>query len=215
MSNLRALKKRLPLLLLFLSANLPLVSCGSIMGASSSGEAPSSSSSLPRDSSAGEKRAVLYFSCTSNTQGIADKIAANLGCFELRILPKDPYTAADLNYSDSGCRANREQNDPSARPAIENAIDISSYSTVFLGYPIWWGTLPKIIDTLCDTYDFSGQTIIPFCTSGSSGIETSVAALKALEPEATVLSGRRFAASSAQADVDAWITSLALPKESS
>jgi flavodoxin len=212
MSNLRVLKKRLPLLLLFLSASLPLVSCGSITGASSLGKTPSSSSSPSRDSSAGEKGAVLYFSCTNSTKGIADKIAAKFGCFELRILPKDPYTAADLNYSDSSCRANKEQNDPSARPAIENAIDISSYSTVFLGYPIWWGTLPKIIYTLCDTLDFSGRTIIPFCTSGSSGIEASVSALKTLEPEATVLSGRRFASSSTQADVDAWIKTLVLAK---
>lgn len=207
MKDFKEIRKRLSLPGWVCSVCLLLISC--------SGGTSASSGAFLSSSSSREKTVVLYFSCTNNTKGIADKISANLACFEIRIIPKDAYTSADLDYNDNGCRANSEQNDPNSRPAIENAMDISPYSTVFLGYPIWWGTLPKIIDTLCDTYDFSGQTIIPFCTSGSSGIETSVAALKALEPEATILSGRRFAASSTQADVDAWITSLALPKESS
>jgi flavodoxin len=206
-------------------ASLPLLSSIACFLLASCGEASavssplsSSETSLPKMPSSSLTStgvgsiAVLYFSCSGNTQGIADKISANLGCSEIRILPKIPYTAADLNYNDNSCRANSEQNDPNARPEIENAIDMLSYSTVFLGYPIWWGTLPKIIDTLCDTSDFSGCTIIPFCTSGSSGIETSVSALKALEPQATVLPGRRFASSSTQADVDAWISGLSLPK---
>lgn len=209
MSVLKTLRRLLLLLVPSVFACFPLASCGSLEAASSLEEAPSSSL---LDSSTDEKRAVLYFSCTANTQGIADKISANLGCSEMRIIPKDPYTSADLNYNDNRCRANSEQNDPNARPAIENAIEVSPYSTLFLGYPIWWGTLPKIIYTLCDTSDFSGRTIIPFCTSGSSGIETSVSALKALEPKARILPGRRFATSSTQADVDAWITSLALPE---
>jgi flavodoxin len=202
--------------LFVVSACLFLASCGEVTSASSARAPVSSASSISPVSSGspassmGVKYEVIYFSCTGNTKGIADKIAANLACQETQIVPKVPYTAADLNYSDSTCRANQEQNDANARPEIENSIDVASYSTIFLGYPIWWGTLPRIIYTLCDTYDFSEKTIVPFCTSGSSGIETSVSALKVLEPNANILSGRRFASSSSQADVDSWINSLSL-----
>lgn len=210
MNEHQRIRKNGFVVVLTLFSSLFLVSCG---GGENFSSLLSVASSLETSiSSSDGKSAVLYFSCTSNTQAIADKITANLACFEVRIVPKEAYTAADLDYRNSTCRANKEQNDPTARPAIENTIDISPYSTFFLGYPIWWGTLPKIIDTLCDTYDFSGRTIIPFCTSVSSGIETSVVTLKALEPEATILSGRRFSASATQSDVDSWIAGLGLVK---
>ena len=81
------------------------------------------------------------------------------------------YSSNDLNYSNSICRANREMNDSAARPAIDGeAVDLSDYDTVVLGYPIWWGTMPRIINTFLDTYDLFGKTVLPFCTSGSSGV---------------------------------------------
>jgi flavodoxin len=210
----QTLAKRKSFYVLFFVTCLLTTSCGdgSNVSPSSLESAKADSSSMVSSSASDGRTTVLYFSCTSNTKGIADKISANLGCLELRIVPKEVYTSADLNYNDANCRANREQSDPAARPAIANAIDVTPRSTFFLGYPIWWGTLPRIIETLCDTYDFSGCTIVPFCTSGSSGIETSVTALKSLEPEAVVFPGRRFASSSTQADVDAWLASLNLPK---
>jgi flavodoxin len=199
-------KKIRNLFLFVFSACFLLSSCGSKIDKSSSSISPSVSLASPSMPST----AVIYFSCTNNTKKIADMISENLSASAIRIVPKDPYTSADLDYSDSSCRADREQNDPDARPAIANTLPVSSYSVIFLGYPIWWGTLPKIIYTLCDTYDFSKRTLIPFCTSGSSGIETSISALKSLEPDADFLPGRRFSSSASQAEVDSWIKSLSL-----
>lgn len=151
-----------------------------------------------------------YFSCTNNTEGIAEKISSSTSSILFEILPTIPYTSADLNYNDQNSRANKEQNDPNARPEIKNDVDLTQYSTIFLGYPIRWGRLPKIIYTFLDSYDFANKTIIPFATSGSSGISTSVNEIKSLEPLANVLEGRRFPASSSQEDVDSRIKSLNL-----
>ena len=96
---------------------------------------------------------VLCFSATGTTEIIAQRIAKEANCDIIQIIPKEKYKSEDLNYN-SDCRANREQNDPKARPEIDNEIDITKYDTIYLGYPIWWGTNPKIILTLLDTYDF-------------------------------------------------------------
>ncbi len=90
------------------------------------------------------------------------------------IIPQEPYTLADLNWLSKKSRSSVEMNDPSARPVIaENDLDISSYDTVIIGYPIWWGLAPRIIETFLESHDFSGKRIIPFCTSGGSGIGRS------------------------------------------
>ena len=129
---------------------------------------------------AGSKVLGAYFSCTGNPKAVAEKIAALTGGDLYEITPADPYTANDLNYNNSGCRANREMNDPAARPAIGSAaIDISRYDTVVIGYPIWWGTMPRIINTFLDTYDLLGKTVLPFCTSGSSSVSKSASDIKA------------------------------------
>ena len=99
------------------------------------------------------KSLVVYFSCTGNTKSVAEKIAQLKGADLYEIVPEIPYTDEDLNYNNDNCRANREMNDPSARPAIDsNAVEISAYDTVYIGYPIWWGTMPRIINTFLDTY---------------------------------------------------------------
>ena len=140
------------------------------------------------------KSVVLYFSATGNTKDIAEKIADLSNSDIIEIIPKEKYTSKDLNYN-SDCRANDEQNDPKSRPEIENDIDISKYDTIYLGYPIWWGTNPRIILTLIDKYDFTGKTIIPFCTSGSSGISTSVNELRNYNSKLTIKDGKRFSSS--------------------
>ncbi len=134
---------------------------------------------------------VIFFSATGTTKKIANRIASESNSDIIEIIPKEKYTSSDLNYN-SDCRANREQNDDSSRPKIKNTIDISKYDTIYLGYPIWWGTNPRIIYTLLDTYDFTGKTIIPFCTSGSSGIGQSVADLRKYNKNLTILDGKRF-----------------------
>lgn len=100
------------------------------------------------------KALVVYFSCTGNTKAVAEKIAQLTGADLYEIVPEIPYTAEDLNYNNDSCRANREMDDSSARPAIgSDAVEISAYDTVYIGYPIWWGTMPRIINTFLDTYD--------------------------------------------------------------
>lgn len=151
---------------------------------------------------------VIYFSCTNNTKNIALKIASYLDCDIEEIIPLNPYTNEDINYNSNNSRANIEQNDDNARPEIQNTFDFTNIDTIFLGYPIWWGKLPKIIYTFLDTYDFTNDTIVPFCTSGSTGITTSVSEIKKLEPNANVLDGRRFEVNSNNDVIKKYIDSL-------
>lgn len=140
------------------------------------------------------KSVVLYFSATGTTKSIANRIAQKSNSDIIEIIPKEKYKSEDLDYN-SDCRANKEQKDSKARPEIENKIDITKYDTIYLGYPIWWGTNPKIILTLLDTYDFTGKTIIPFCTSGSSDINASVNDLRNYNSSLTIKDGKRFSTS--------------------
>ena len=154
---------------------------------------------------------VVYFSCTNTTKGIAERITAVTSGTIFRIEPEDPYTSADLDYNNSSSRANREQNDPSARPAIANTLEgLENYDVVFLGYPIWWGDAPKIISTFLDSYDLSGKTIVPFCTSHSSGIGSSDTDLHPLEPQAVWKDGRRFGGNESEEVIREWIEGLGL-----
>ena len=154
---------------------------------------------------------VAYFSCTGNTERIAGYIAGSLAASTYRITPEVPYTDADLNYGDSDSRTTLEQNDPDARPAISGRVeDMDAYDVIFLGYPIWWGQAPKILYTFVESYDLSGKTIVPFCTSGSSGIGSSVADLSRSAPDAVWLEGRRFAGSTDSGTVADWVRGLDL-----
>ncbi len=149
---------------------------------------------------------IVYFSCSNNTEAIAYKIQNNLQSNIFEIIPLDPYTEEDLNYNDDSCRANQEQNDDNCRPQISNPIvDFNQYNSFFIGYPIWWGKLPKIMYTFFETYDFSDKNIIPFCTSGGSGITTSVNEIKQLEPNSNVDNGKRFSSSNSQETINQWL----------
>lgn len=151
---------------------------------------------------------IVYFSATGNTEELAYKIVDVTGSDIYEIVPEDPYTSEDLNYSDDSCRANQEMNDPDARPAIAGGIDnIDEYSTIILGYPIWWGPMPRIINTFLDTYDLSGKTILPFCTSGSSGISQSVSALRNMCIQSDVTEGFRGTSLTTSAQIQNWLDS--------
>ena len=155
------------------------------------------------------KTLVAYFSATNNTEGVAKHIAEGIGADIYEILPEEPYTDADLDYN-SDCRANREQNDDSARPAISGTVEnMEQYDTIFLGYPIWWGNAPKIIFTFLESYDFSGKTIIPFCTSGSSPIG-STTAMQNVTQGANWLDGHRFGGGASSDTVMDWVNGLDL-----
>lgn len=152
------------------------------------------------------KSLVVYFSATGNTKALAEKIAAVSGADIFEIVPETPYSSDDLNYNNNDCRANKEHNDDNARPAISGKLEnIEDYSTVFIGYPIWWGTMPKIINTFLETYDLSGKTIMPFCTSGGSGISTSVSAIKTAVPNADVKDGLRGTSGTSDDEIKKWI----------
>ena len=154
---------------------------------------------------------VAYFSATGNTENIAEHLVSILDADLYEIVPQVPYTSEDLNYSNDDCRANQEQNDPTARPAISGSVEnMEDYEVIFLGYPIWWGDAPKIISTFLETYDFDGKTIVPFCTSGSSSIGGSVSDLEALTSGAAWLDGQRFSGSASQETVSQWVDSLGL-----
>lgn len=148
---------------------------------------------------------VIYFSETGNTKKVAEMIGTVIDSPVISIIPKDEYTLEDIDYTSENSRANKEQQNPKARPEIANKIDITNYDTIYLGYPIWWGDVPKIILTLIDTYDFRGKTIIPFCTSGSSGISTSINTLRKYNSNMTVLNGKRFSTSVTKEEISTWI----------
>ena len=154
------------------------------------------------------KSAVVYFSATGNTAEAAQIIANETGADIFEIVPQEVYTSDDLNYNDDNCRANQEMNDDNARPAIaDNLSVVSEYDRIYLGYPIWWGTAPRIIQTFLEEYDLSQATIYIFCTSGGSGVEQSVRDLQSLYPDTNIIEGKRFSSASAE-DVKSWIESL-------
>lgn len=124
------------------------------------------------------KTLVAVFSASGVTKRVGEKIAELASGDFFEIVPKEKYTSADLNYMNNRSRSSVEMNDPSARPEIAGTVtDMDSYDTVIIGFPIWWGVAPRIIETFLESYDFSGKTIIPFCTSGGSGVGRSDSAL--------------------------------------
>ncbi|MCD7855621.1 MAG: aldo/keto reductase [Clostridiales bacterium] len=155
---------------------------------------------------------VAFFSCTGTTEQIAEYITDGTSADLYEIIAADPYTEADLNYNNSNSRTTKEQNDSSARPAISGSVeDMDQYDIVFIGYPIWHGQAPRIISTFLESYDFSGKTIVPFCTSHSSGIGSSDTNLHILCSDSTVWAdGRRFASGTSSDEVMEWVNSLNL-----
>ncbi len=156
----------------------------------------------------GNKVLIAYFSCTGTTESIAKHIEGETNGTLYEIVPEVPYTADDLKYYTNG-RADKEQADPSARPEISGGVeDMEKYDVIFLGYPIWHGQAPRMVSTFLESYDFSGKTIVPFCTSHSSGIGSSDTSLHSLAPNAEWVSGRRFSSGASQSAVADWIESL-------
>ena len=155
---------------------------------------------------------VAYFSCTGITERIAEHISRILGADTYKIEAAQPYTDEDLNYGDSSTRATQEQRDPTARPEISGSIpNIDKYDAIFIGYPIWWGQAPKIIYTFFESYDFSSKKIIPFCTSGSSGIGASAENVHSSVSDGGVwLDGDRLESGSSREDIEKWIDGLDL-----
>lgn len=167
------------------------------------------SDSEPNNETNDIKILVAYFSATNNTEGVAQKLAEGLGADLYEITPKQPYTDKDLEYGNSKSRTSVEMKDPDARPEISGSVEnMEQYDVVFIGYPIWWGEAPRIMSTFIESYDFSGKTIAPFCTSASSGFGSSDSALKSAASGAEWLSGHRFFAGASADDIIAWANGL-------
>lgn len=157
------------------------------------------------------KNLVAYFSASGVTKNAAEKLAkaANADLFEIK--PVRPYTDADLDWTDKKSRSTVEMNDLSSRPEIANKCEnMGSYDVVFVGFPIWWYVEPRIIDTFLESYDFSEKTVIPFATSGGSGLgKTAENFKKILGASATVKDGKLLTRAS-ESDVSSWVKSLGL-----
>ena len=162
----------------------------------------------------GSEILVVYFSATGNTESVAEYIAEAAGGTLCEIVPEVPYTAADLNYSDSACRANREQNDPDARPAIANEIDcFADYERILIGHPIWWGDAPRIIQTFRESYSFEEKTVYTFSTSGSSSGNGAYNGLRSEYPDINFAGNLHLTSSqlsSAQARVAEWLSEIGI-----
>lgn len=148
---------------------------------------------------------VAYFSATGNTKSVAEKLASAINADLFEIVPEQPYTSDDLNWQNDSSRSSIEMSDKNSRPRIASKIDdISQYKIVFVGSPIWWGREPSIIDTFIESYDFAGKTIIPFVTSGSSGIGDYGKNLQSLAPNAKVMTGERFSTDVTAEELKNW-----------
>lgn len=223
------MKKTLPALLLSLVLLFALSACGgaasnsettapttqSATGATTKAAVPETTGEQASDAgnateapAADSKTLVVYFSATGTTKGVAEQIASAANADTYEILAAQPYTADDLNWNDSNSRTTHEQNDKTVRPAIgSEAVSLDGYSTIFIGYPIWWGEEPRIMDTFVESYDFTGKTMVPFCTSGGSGIGASGTNLASNAGSGNWLEGERLSASS---DIAGWIDGLKL-----
>lgn len=153
-----------------------------------------------------KKIAVIYFSATGTTKTVAEYIKDETNGDIIEIIPKEKYTSDDLSYNNDNSRTSKEQNDKNSRPEIENSINVDEYDVIFLGYPIWWGDTPRIIQTFMESVNLSGKTVIPFCTSGSSGISASEKTLKSYNSDINWIEGKRLGTS--KTEVINWVNSL-------
>ncbi len=157
------------------------------------------------------KALVAYFSATGTTERVAQKVAEAAGADLFEIEPEQAYTSADLNWQNKSSRSSVEMGDESVRPGIASHVDdLAAYDVVFVGFPVWWYMEPRIIDTFLESYDFAGKTIVPFATSGGSGLGKAPQRMQRLAKGAHVLDGRRLSAGASAGELKSWIAGLGL-----
>ena len=155
------------------------------------------------------KTLVAYFSASGVTRRVAENLAKAAGADLFEIVPEQIYTSADLNWQDKGSRSSVEMNDRSSRPAISTRVEnISQYSHVFIGFPVWWYREPSIIDTFMESFDWDGITVIPFCTSGGSGLGDAGKNMQSLGKGAKVIDGKRLSGSASEAELKVWVDQI-------
>lgn len=181
--------------------------------ASSESSSESPSSSAASTTGVGGNVLVAYFSASGNTERVAQQIASDLDADTFVITPADPYTSEDLNWNQKGSRVNIEHENESARDielAQVTPDGWDGYDTIFIGYPIWWGIAAWPVDGFVSGNNFDGKTVIPFCTSTSSGLGQSADLLEQMANGGTWLEGMRFSGNANASDVSEWVDSLAL-----
>lgn len=157
----------------------------------------------------GKDTLVVYFSVTGTTKGVAEKIAAATDADMYEIVPAEPYSSAGLDWNDDNSRTTTEMNDKNARPEIGSGdVSLEGYSRVYIGYPVWWGDAPRIMSTFVEKYDFEGKTVIPFCTSGGSGIGKSGDNLKEQAGSGNWLAGDKLDSGISEDELKTWINGL-------
>ena len=155
------------------------------------------------------KALVAYFSASGTTARVAKSLAAAIGADLFEIEPQTPYTSADLNWRDSHSRTSLEKADDGARPALARMPgDMSAYDTVFVGFPIWWYVEPRIVDTFLESCDLTGTTVVPFATSGGSGLGQAPKRMQSIVPGARVLPGKILNGNPSAASLRSWAESL-------
>ena len=155
------------------------------------------------------KKLVAYFSASGVTKKAAEALAETAGADLFEIKPEVPYTRADLDWMDKKSRSTLEMNDPASRPAIAGKVSgMDAYSVVFVGFPIWWYTAPSIIKTFLESYDFAGKTVIPFATSGGSGLGKTANDLRAVCPAADIKDGKLLNGRPSAAALGSWVKEL-------
>jgi len=155
------------------------------------------------------KALVAYFSASGVTAKLAQKLASAIGADLHEIKPETSYTKADLDWTNKSSRSTIEMNDKSFRPPIVGKVaDMSQYNTIYVGFPIWWYVAPTIINTFLEGYDLTGKTIVPFATSGGSGMGNTNAELKDSCPGAILKEGRRFSPSVSEGELKSWAESI-------
>ena len=195
------------------AAALLLASCSGNSASSVSSSSAAASSEAASTVTTTGKTLVVYFSATGTTQGVAQTIADTVGADLFEVVPSDPYTSDDLNWTNNDSRVSREHNDEGLRAVALESTGVDGwddYDTVFIGYPIWWGIAAWPMSSFVAVNDFTGKTVIPFCTSTSSGIGQSGELLAELADAGTWLDGQRFSSSSSEADIASWVNGLNL-----
>ena len=182
---------------------LTLAACGNKAAKNQSAETEGNA-----DSAKNSKVLVAYFSASGVTAGVAKQLAEVTGGELHQIQPEQPYTDADLDWRDKQSRSTLEMQDKTSRPAIINKLDsISQYDIIFVGFPIWWGTAPTIVNTFMESYDFSGKTVVLFATSGGSGIEQADKDFSEAYPNVNWKEGKLLNSPSRQ-DLEEWVKGL-------
>lgn len=154
---------------------------------------------------------VAYFSATGTTARAAKTLAEAVGADLFEIVPEQPYSAADLDWRDKNSRSTHEMNDEACRPAVVGHVgNMDAYDTVFVGFPVWWYVEPRIVDTFLEAHDFAGKAIVPFATSGGSGLGKAPQRMASLAPGATVLEGRLLNGNPGASELRAWAESVAV-----